>query len=229
MKVLVLGCGRVGSELAYRLAADDHEVSIIDREPRAFARLPADFPGTKVEGIGFDRDVLNEAGIREADAFAAVSSGDNSNILTARIAREHYNVAHVVARIADPLRAELYTRLGITTVAAVPWQAHRIALLLGAQPDEQWSDATGDLALLEVSLPSNWAGRPLGGLEVPGVIRLTGLRRAGRGQVGDPSILAQEDDTVLLCISSSGREVLEGLLGDSPRSDHASIPGRGKH
>src|SRR5688500_7806229 len=113
MHVVVMGSGRVGSDLAFRLDADGHSVAIIDRNARAFSRLPLEFGGKKITGLGFDRDTLEEAGIKDASAFAAVASGDNSNIVAARIAKEHYRVPQVVARIADPRRAELYERLGI--------------------------------------------------------------------------------------------------------------------
>lgn len=220
MHVVVMGCGRVGSELAARLDHEGHSVAIIDKNPRAFTRLPLEFGGKRVEGVGFDRDVLEEAGVSEAGAFAAVSSGDNSNIVAARIAKEYYDIEQVVARIADPRRAELYERLGITTVAAVRWQARRIALRLLGQPDEQWSDSGGDVVLIELSLPASWAGRPLGELEVPGSIRLAAVRRAGQGRVADPSSLAQEGDVAVVCVASGDRtlvdEVVYGPGGKGP-------------
>jgi trk/ktr system potassium uptake protein len=219
--VVVLGSGRVGSELASRLDSDGHSVAIIDKNPRAFSRLPVDFGGKKVEGIGFDRDILEEAGILDAGAFAAVSSGDNSNIVAARIAREHYNIPQVVARIADPRRAELYERLGITTVAAVRWQARRIALRLLGEPDEQWSDSGGDVVLMEINLPTAWAGRPLGELEVPGLVRLVAVRRAGRGKIGDPGALAQEGDAAVLCVAGGDRSVVNDVLfGPGSQAGH---------
>lgn len=210
--VVVMGCGRVGSDIAARLDGDGHSVAIIDRNPRMFSRLPLEFGGKKVEGVGFDREVLEEAGIKTAGAFASVASGDNSNIVAARIAKEHYNVPQVVARIADPRRAELYERLGITTVSAARWQARRIALRLLAQPDEQWSDSGGDVVLLEVNIPPSWAGRPLSEMEVPGSIRLAAVRRSGRGWVADPNSLAQEGDVAVVCVKGGDRQVLEDVL-----------------
>ena len=130
MHVIIAGCGRVGSELASNLERLGHSVAVIDKNAKAFERLKAGFAGSRIIGFAFDREVLEEAGILDAGGFAAVSSGDNSNIVSARIAKEHYHIEKVVARIADPRRAELYERLGITTVAAVQWQARRIALRL---------------------------------------------------------------------------------------------------
>jgi len=207
-----MGCGRVGSDLAARLDLDGHSVSIIDRNPRMFTRLSLEFSGKKVEGLGFDRGVLEEAGIRDASAFAAVASGDNSNIVAARIAKEHYGISQVVARIADPRRAELYERLGIVTVSAARWQARRIALRLLREHDEQWADSGGDVVLIEVNLPASWAGRPLGDLEVPGAIRLAAVRRSGKGWVADPGSLAQEGDVAIVCVKGGDRQLVDEVL-----------------
>ena len=136
--VVIMGCGRVGSTLARSLEDRNHTVSVIDSDPDAFRRLGPGFNGDKVTGFGFDQEVLEKAGIRRADAFAAVSSGDNSNIIAARVARETFGIQQVVARIYDPGRAEVYQRLGITTVATVKWTADQVLRRLlpaGAEPD----------------------------------------------------------------------------------------------
>ncbi len=212
MHVVVMGSGRVGSDLASRLDADGHSVAIIDRNPRMFTRLPLEFGGKKITGLGFDRETLEEAGIKDASAFAAVASGDNSNIVAARIAKEHYRVPQVVARIVDPRRAELFERLGIVAVSAARWMARRIALRLLAEPDEQWADSGADVVLIEVNLPDSWAGCPLGDLEVPGSIRLAAVRRSGKGWVADPGSLAQEGDVAVVCVSGTDRQLLEDVL-----------------
>src|SRR5205085_5041059 len=121
-----MGCGRVGAALAQTLEQQGHTVAVVDQDPTAFRRLGAGFGGRRVTGVGFDQDTLREAGIEEAGAFAAVSSGDNSNIIAARVARETFSVKKVVARIYDQKRAEVYERLGIPTVATVPWTADRL-------------------------------------------------------------------------------------------------------
>ena len=157
--VIVVGCGRVGSGLALSLGAEGHSVAVVDRNARAFRRLK-DWGGTRIVGSGFDRDVLEEAGALDADALAAVTSGDNSNILTVRIARETYKIPHVVARIYDPRRAEIYQRLGIPTVATVTWTIDQVRRrLLTDEDGRDWSDPTGRLTLIERSLPEAWAGR----------------------------------------------------------------------
>src|SRR5919109_257140 len=130
MKVVIMGCGRVGAELTVELAKAGHDVAIVDKRKEAFDRLPPGFDARTVVGIGFDRETLEEAGIKEAEAFVAVSNGDNSNIVSARIAREHYHVPKVIARIYDPRRAEIYERLNIPTVASVAWSVGQIEFLL---------------------------------------------------------------------------------------------------
>src|SRR3954471_4439901 len=144
--VVVVGCGRVGSELALGLERSGHSVAVIDKNADAFRkRLPEDFAGQKVVGFGFDRDHLIEAGIERAGAVAAVTSGDNSNILTARIARENFAIDRVVARIYDPRRALIYQRLGIPTVATVSWTTDQVMrrLLPAEEQPHEWLDPGG--------------------------------------------------------------------------------------
>ena len=169
MHVVIMGCGRVGSLLAHILEKQGHTVAVIDRNPDAFRRLGPDFEGRRISGVGFDRDTLHEAGIEEASAFAAVSSGDNSNIISARVARETFGIENVVARIYDPGRAEVYQRLGIPTVATVRWTADQIMRRLtpaGSEPE--WRDPTGAIVLAEVHIGDpGWVGRRINELEAP--------------------------------------------------------------
>src|SRR4051812_16945270 len=160
MHVVIMGCGRVGSTLAHILEQQGHTVAVIDRSPEAFRRLGPDFEDRRITGFGFDRDVLHEAGIEKADAFAAVSNGDNSNIIAARVARETFGVENVVARIYDPGRAEVYQRLGIPTVATVRWTADQVLRRLlphGAEPE--WRDPTGLVVLAAGHIRDRWIGR----------------------------------------------------------------------
>jgi trk system potassium uptake protein TrkA len=211
--VIVVGCGRVGSELAAGLAKDGHDVAIIDKNRRAFRRLPPDWPGTQVVGFGFDRDHLEEAGAKEAHALAAVTSGDNSNVLTARIARETYQIPHVVARIYDPRRAVIYQRLGIPTVATVTWTTDHVRRRLF--PDSsatEWTDPTGGVNLVERGLPDNWAGRSLAPLVNADGARLAVVTRGGRARVADPNLVGQEGDVLLFAIPCDGLDQLERVL-----------------
>jgi len=217
MHVIVVGCGRVGSGLAVSLTAEGHEVAIIDRSSQAFRRLPDRWPGTRVVGSGFDRDDLERAGAIGADALASVTNGDNTNILTVRIARETYMIPHVVARIYDPRRAEIYQRLGIPTVATVTWTIDQVRRrLLQDAGISEWSDASGQLTLTEWPLPEGWAGRRLAEVEVPGKVSLVAVTRAGVPRLDATELVGQEGDVLQLAVMSGAIAVLEQLLHGRP-------------
>jgi trk system potassium uptake protein TrkA len=195
--VVIMGCGRVGSTLAHILESRGHTVAIIDQNSEAFRRLPAGFEGRTVAGIGFDREVLREAGIEEAEAFAAVSSGDNSNILSARVARETFGVENVVARIYDPGRAAVYQRLGIPTVATVRWTADQmLRRLIPEGAETEWVDPSGTVRLAEVHVTSDWVGHPVSALEAAAGARVAFLSRYGDGIVPDEDTVIQDGDLV---------------------------------
>ena len=212
-----MGCGRVGATLAKDFQALGHSVAVIDQDREAFRRLGADFNGLTVAGVGFDRDTLLEAGIEKADAFAAVSNGDNSNILAARVARETYGVASVVARIYDPARAEIYQRLGIPTVATVIWATDQILRRIapgGAR--SEWRDATGTVQLLEVHPHLDWYGRPISELETASQARVAFLTRLGEGLIPEPHTVLQDGDLVHMTIRDDGMEAAEAALTKGP-------------
>ncbi|ANW64429.1 potassium transporter TrkA [Mycobacterium sp. djl-10] len=199
MRVVVMGCGRVGAALADGLARIGHEVAIIDRDNMAFQRLSPDFPGDRITGMGFDREVLLRAGIEEAGAFAAVSSGDNSNIISARVARETFGVRKVVARIYDAKRAAVYERLGIPTVATVPWTTDRLLnALTGDTETARWRDPTGTVAVAEVVLHEQWVGRKVTDLENATGARVAFLIRFGTGILPEPKTVIQASDQVYI-------------------------------
>ena len=210
--VIVVGCGRVGSGLVISLSAEGHSVSVIDKNSRAFRRLK-EWNGPCIVGSGFDRDDLEKAGALEADALAAVTSGDNTNILTVRIARESYKIPNVVARIYDPRRAEIYQRLGIPTVATVTWTIDQVRRRL--LPDEDvgdWSDPTGRLTLLDRSLPESWAGKALRDLEQPGRLTLVAVTRAGVPRLDASELIGQEGDILHLAVLDDARRDLDEVL-----------------
>ena len=196
-----MGCGRVGSTLANSLEDRNHTVSIIDSEPDAFRRLGPAFNGDKIAGIGFDQEVLEKAGIRRADAFAAVSSGDNSNIIAARVARETFGIQQVVARIYDPGRAEVYQRLGITTVATVKWTADQVLrriLPAGAEPD--FRDPSGTIRVDHITVPEVWIGSRTIDLQVQTRSRIAWIDRLGEGMLPVRETVLQEGDMLHLVI-----------------------------
>jgi trk system potassium uptake protein TrkA len=200
--VVIMGCGRVGSTLAHTLEARGHSVAVIDQNADAFRRLGPDFAGTTVTGIGFDDHVLREAGIERADAFAAVSSGDNSNIISARLARETFGVSRVAARIYDQRRAEVYERLGIPTVATVRWTADRMLRHLVPEGNvEIFRDPTSTVSIIEVPLHKDWTGRQLRVLEDAVGARTAYLMRFGIGTLPTGSTVLQEGDQVFMLVT----------------------------
>lgn len=196
-----MGCGRVGSALAMAMQKRGHQVAIIDRDHSAFVRLSPDFRGTKVIGVGFDREVLTRAGIEQADAFAAVSSGDNSNIIAARVARETFGIERVVARIYDAKRAEVYERLGIPTVATVPWTTERFVSALGeTSTTTEWRDPSGSLAIAQLDVDESWIGVTVGKFQEQTGARIAFLNRVGRPILPDVKTVLQQDDLVFAAI-----------------------------
>jgi trk system potassium uptake protein TrkA len=218
--IVIVGCGRVGSGLARTLEAEGHSVAVIDRLRKAFRRLPGDFKGIVVEGSGFDRNALNDAKIEKADAFAAVTSGDNSNILAARIARETFGVERVVARIYDPQRAQVYQRLGIPTVATVTWTVDQVrSWLLPEEFTPHWRDATGTLLLIDHVLPEHLAGQKLAGLEADGKIRLVAVTRAGVPRLDGGGLVGQDGDLLHLMVMKDDLPGLEARMAPPPVAD----------
>ncbi len=218
MHVVIMGCGRVGSALARGLETLDHSVAIIDRDAAAFRRLSPDFEGTKVTGVGFDRDTLVEAGIERAHAFAAVSSGDNSNIIAARVARETFGLENVVARIYDARRAAVYQKLGIPTVATVRWTADQvIRRLLPEGVATEWRDPSGRVVLAEVSYSPAWVGQRVSRLEQACGARVALLTRLGEGMLPHVDSLVQEGDLVHLCLEGERLEEVGRVLSAGPQ------------
>ncbi|GAA0994400.1 MULTISPECIES: potassium channel family protein [Nocardiopsidaceae] len=209
MHIVIMGCGRVGSTLAHTLVDLGHTVAVIDQDPEAFRRLRGSVSKHAVRGAGHDREVLMSAGIDRAGAFAAVSNGDNSNIIAARVAREAFGVENVVARIYDPRRAEVYQRLGIPTVATVRWTADAFLRRMVPGDDRltagpEWQDASGTLAMNEAPLPKGWAGARVGELEEAAPLRVVYLVRRGRIVLAGSDVRLEEDD--VLHVVGHGRE-----------------------
>jgi trk system potassium uptake protein TrkA len=215
--IVILGCGRVGSLLAHRLDDMGHSVAVVDQDPKSFRKLGPDFTGQTVTGVGFDRETLETAGIERAHSFAAVSSGDNSNILAARVARETYGVEQVVARIYDPRRAEVYQRLGIPTVATVSWTAGQIMrglLPLGAQ--DEYHDPSGAIALAEVHVGPGWIGRRSSDIQTASGARISFITRYGAAFLPDHETVIQDGDLVHALFTTETREHVEQVFANGP-------------
>jgi trk system potassium uptake protein TrkA len=214
---VIMGCGRVGSTLAHIVEDRGHSVAVVDRSADAFRRLGGSFQGRRVTGIGFDRDTLREAGIEGAEAFAAVSSGDNSNILAARVARETFGVENVVARIYDPGRAEVYQRLGIPTVATVRWTADQMVRRLmphGAEPE--WRDPSGTIRLSEESTDPRWVGERISRIEQSTGARIPFLTRFGEGLLPDHDTVLQDGDLVHVVMRDDMADAVQAALRQRP-------------
>ncbi len=213
-----MGCGRVGILLTQELSKQGHEVTVIDKNAAAFSRLPPGFEARTMVGLGFDREVLEEAGIKEADAFLAVSSGDNSNILSARVARETYHVPKVIARIYDPMRADIYERLNIPTVSTTRWGVKQMILMLKHPGEEIKESFAGDLFRMRIEVPQHLVGKPVSSINLDGKILVAGVDRGGKGFIPVASSTFQEGDYAALIVQKDALDMLEDVL--QPIGEH---------
>ena len=219
MRVIIMGCGRVGSELSRELLDAGHEVVVIDKNAEAFFRYPPGDGAQTVVGLGFDRDVLEEAGIQQADAFVAVSSGDNSNIVSARVALENYHVPKVVARIYDPRRADIYERLNIPTVATTTWGVKQIQLMLLHDRQEiRESLGGGDLLRMRIPVSAHMVGKPAISFNVEGKILVAGVSRGGGGFLPTPTSTLQDGDYLVVMLTKDGMDTLDEVF--EPVAEH---------
>jgi trk system potassium uptake protein TrkA len=219
VRVIIVGCGRVGSELTVQLGKAGHDVTIVDKRPSAFYRLPPGFEARTIVGLGFDRELLVEAGVKEADAFISVTNGDNSNIVSARVAREYFHVPKVIARIYDPRRAEIYERLNIPTVATTTWGVKQILLMLSHEREEiKESLAGGDLFRMRLEIAPHLVGKPVRALNVEGKILVAGVDRGGHGFIPVGSSSFQEGDVVHLILHKDAVDLLDEML--APAAEH---------
>jgi trk system potassium uptake protein TrkA len=218
--VVIVGCGRVGSTLGRELVAVGHTVAVVDRKSEAFSRLGESFSGQKIAGIGFDRDILIEAGIENAGALAAVTNGDNSNILIARVAREEFGIERVVARIYDPKRAEIYERLGIATVATVKWTSERILRrILPELPAVEWTDPSAKVVLVERELPKTLVGTRVLSLD-SAIARIVSVRRLGAAIIPGADTVVQEGDVAYVAVEVKSLEAFDASLASTSGKGH---------
>jgi trk system potassium uptake protein TrkA len=221
MRVVIVGCGRVGAGLAAGLAQAGEVVAVVDKDPKAFERLGEEFSGQTVEGIGFDRDVLERAGAARADALVAVTGGDNSNVVAARVARDAYRVPRVIARIHDPRRAALYEELGVVTVSSTDWAMGKIRDYLEHRTlKEETSFGRGEVSLLRLELPQHLVDRTVADVEADG-LRVVSVTRRGGAFVPGPGTLLAEGDVVRLAVGTGGRARLDALLAEEAGREQA--------
>lgn len=213
MKVIILGCGRVGSSIANLLDSEGHQVAVIDKDPYAFERLKKDFRGLKIVGLGFDRETLEKAGIREADAFVAAAKGDNHNAVSAFIARNYFGVPKVIARIYDSERARIYWKMGITTIAPVSWAVNEIRdFLLFQEISARVGFGAGEVKLVECSCSGHLAGRTVSEVDDGKHIRFVALVRRGHAQIPPPGFILEESDMLILAVDDIGMQKLNEVV-----------------
>ncbi len=214
MHVVIGGCGRVGSYLAYMLEREGHSVAVIDKDPEAFENLWEGFSGRRIKGVVFDRDALLEAGIEEADAFVSVTSGDNSNIVSARLAKEHFRVPRVITRIYDPRRAEIYKRLNIPTVASVAWSGHRmLSYISHGELDSEYQFGNGEVDMVRLEVPAHLAGRSAADLNVPMEVQVVCVTRGTGTILATAGTIFKQGDVLYIAVAKESQGKLERLLG----------------
>jgi trk system potassium uptake protein TrkA len=219
MKVIIMGCGRVGEQLSWMLTNEGHQVTVIDYNALSLARLGVNFKGQTVLGVGFDRDVLVTAGIEEADAFAATSSSDNANIIAARIARNYFHVPRVVARLYDPRRAEIYQRLGLLTISSTTWGAERIReILTHSDLDPILTFGSGEICVLSLEAPYHVVGKMVKHLMIPGETLVISITRQGHAFMPLMGSEIHNGDILHLAILASAMERIKALLDWGERS-----------
>ncbi|MDR2723052.1 MAG: TrkA family potassium uptake protein [Cellulomonadaceae bacterium] len=226
MHFVIVGCGRVGASLATQIEGRGHSVAVIDQNPEAFRRLPADFEGQKVKGIGFDRDTLRTAGIEDAYALAAVTDGDNSNVVAARVAREVFGLTNVVARIYDARRAEVYQRLGIPTVATVRWTADQmLRRMLPLEATSEYRDPSGQVRLAQVNFAPGWVGATVASIEAATGVRVAFFSRYSDALLPAADTVLQEGDVLYVLMRADDADLVERMLAKAPS---AAVKGAGQ-
>lgn len=213
MRLIVVGCGRVGARLSMQMSAEGHDVTIVDQLPAAFKRLGREFSGRTVTGVGFDRDILRAAGIEHADAFAAVTNGDNSNYIAASVARDTFHVPQVVARIYDPQREAIYRELGIRTISSTSWAVNTIRrILTSTELAASTQFGSGEVELTEVLISGRLVGRYTRDLALPGEIMPVAIVRRGRAFLPTPGVLLEEGDVLHVAVLAAAASVLESMV-----------------
>lgn len=215
MKVIIMGCGRVGERVARLMSNEGHDVVVVDYDQHALDRLGENFKGTKIKGVGFDRETLIKAGIEHAEAFVTTSSSDNANIVAARLARNIFHVPRVIARLYDPRRAEIYRRLGLVTISSTDWGAERIhELLTHADLNAVMTFGNGEVSLVVLDVSLRWVGHAVNHLTVPGEIAVVSIIRDGSAFIPQLGTQFRGGDVIHLAVLGSAMERLEEMVGE---------------
>jgi trk system potassium uptake protein TrkA len=213
MKIIIAGCGRVGATIATKLSLEGHEISVIDKNTEAFESLRKNFKGQTIKGMAFDGDALKKAGIERADAFLSVTSGDNSNVVSATIAKDVFRVPKIVARIYDPRRAEIYRKFGIQTVSTVTWAANEILTLLTyTSIVRDISLGDGEVQITKAAIPPRLIGRTLNDLSVPGEISVIAIIRGGKAFIPSSADAFKEYDVAEIAVLTTSMPKLKRML-----------------
>jgi trk/ktr system potassium uptake protein len=212
MRMIIIGCGRMGAGLAQTLAQRGHMVTVVDNDPAAFERLGPAFNGQIITGVGFERDVLLQAGIERADGLAAVTASDEANVVAARLARQVFRVPRVVARLYDPRKAEIYRRLGILTISTTTWGIQRIAELLCYSDLDVVMSLSSEVDLVQINVPPLLVGRTTQALSVAGEVHPVAIDRAGKMLLPTPETAFQEGDRIYIAVLAESADRLKALL-----------------
>jgi trk system potassium uptake protein TrkA len=214
VKIIIAGCGRVGALLANKLSAEGHDVAVIDKEPSAFRLLSKQFKGTTVRGMVFDKATLDKAGADRADAFVAVTSGDNSNVVASTVARDIYHIPKVLARIFDPRRADIYRRLGIPTISSVSWAVNEItSLVLHQSLVRDVTLGDGEVQLVKASAPHALIGRTVDDVTMPGEVLVVAIVRSGKSFIPATGATFHEGDVIECAVLTTAMPKFKNMLG----------------
>jgi trk system potassium uptake protein TrkA len=199
MNVVVVGCGRVGSQLATMLSVEGHNVVVIDRDDSSFRRLGTAFNGVTLRGLGFDEEVLEQAGIREADAFAAVTNLDNTNLMAAEVARKIFGVPHAVARLYNPVRERTYQQLDLDYVCGTTLVAESLLEKIKSGHGHHLN-TIDDIEVIEFKSGAEVAGKRIGEVEVERKFRIFAVRRKDVSFIPDTQTILHQGDIVFASV-----------------------------
>lgn len=214
MKVIVIGCGRMGSELAYRLFKEGHDVAVVDISGEAFNHLASDFQGRLYEGDALNQDVMERAGIKNCDALATTTETDAVNLVVGHMARDFYKVPHIVSRNFDPMYRNLFEAFNLQVVSDTSWAAQRMEeLVYHADLRTVFSAGNGEVELYEISIPKSWHNQKVGKLVANQSCIVVSITRTGRAFIPTSETVLEDEDILLISATYEGIESLRKRAG----------------